>query len=272
METIGNYLLSALILSLEILFVLSLLASIFSFLGKKNTFYIYNCFGMNGLVITGLIGTVVHEFSHMLFCIIFRHEIVEFSLFRPYKSRFDGVMGYVNHSCDRSSPYQMVGNFFIGIAPIIVGTGCMILFMRILLPEEFKATYQTFNQNMAYMSNINSIGDSLNIYINIVIAIIHNLNPFIGHSWPRYIVFIYIMYSITSHMDLSKEDIINSRAGLLVFIILTYLINLIFIVLGIKYQILLLKVLISVFSFLTVGLFFAFTTMLISKTLDIFIG
>lgn len=272
METIGNYLLSALILSLEILFVLSLLASIFSFLGKKNTFYIYNCFGMNGLVITGLIGTVVHEFSHMLFCLIFRHEIVEFSLFRPYKSRFDGVMGYVNHSCDRSSPYQMVGNFFIGIAPIIVGTGCMILFMHILLPEEFKATYQTFNQNMAYMSNINSIGDSLNIYINIVIAIIHNLNPFIGHSWPRYIVFIYIMYSITSHMDLSKEDIINSRAGLLVFIILTYLINLIFIVLGIKYQILLLKVLISVFSFLTVGLFFAFTTMLISKTLDIFIG
>lgn len=272
METIGNYLLSALILSLEILFILSLLASIFSFLGKKNTFYIYNCFGMNGLVITGLIGTVVHEFSHMLFCLIFRHEIVEFSLFRPYKSRFDGVMGYVNHSCDRSSPYQMVGNFFIGIAPIIVGTGCMILFMSILLPEEFKATYQTFNQNMAYMSNINSIGDSLNIYINIVIAIIHNLNPFIGHSWPRYIVFIYIMYSITSHMDLSKEDIINSRAGLLVFIILTYLINLIFIVLGIKYQILLLKVLISVFSFLTVGLFFAFTTMLISKTLDIFIG
>ena len=272
METIANYLLSALILSLEILFVLSLLASIFSFLGKKNTFYIYNCFGMNGLVITGLRGTVVHEFSHMLFCLIFRHEIVEFSLFRPYKSRFDGVMGYVNHSCDRSSPYQMVGNFFIGIAPIIVGTGCMILFMRILLPEEFKATYQTFNQNMAYMSNINSIGDSLNIYINIVIAIIHNLNPFIRHSWPRYIVFIYIMYSITSHMDLSKEDIINSRAGLLVFIILTYLINLIFIVLGIKYQILLLKVLISVFSFLTVGLFFAFTTMLISKTLDIFIG
>lgn len=272
METIGNYLLSALILSLEILFVLSLLASIFSFLGKKNTFYIYNCFGMNGLVITGLIGTVVHEFSHMLFCLIFRHEIVEFSLFRPYKSRFDGVMGYVNHRCDRSSPYQMVGNFFIGIAPIIVGTGCMILFMRILLPEEFKATYQTFNQNMAYMSNINSIGDSLNIYINIVIAIIHNLNPFIRHSWPRYIVFIYIMYSITSHMDLSKEDIINSRAGLLVFIILTYLINLIFIVLGIKYQILLLKVLISVFSFLTVGLFFAFTTMLISKTIDIFIG
>ena len=73
-------------------------------------------------------------------------------------------------------------------------------------------------------------------------------------------------------MDLSKEDIINSRAGLLVFIILTYMINLIFIVLGIKYQIILLKILISVFSFLTVGLFFAFTTMLISKTLDIFIG
>lgn len=272
MESLGNYLLSALILSLEILLVLGLLASIFSFLGKKNTTYIYRCFGMNGLIFTGLIGTVVHEFSHMLFCIIFRHQIVEFSLFRPYKSRYDGVMGYVNHRCDRSSPYQMVGNFFIGIAPIIVGTGCMILLMRILLPNEFMASYQTFNQNMVYMSNINSIGDSLNIYINIVIAIIHNLNPLIGHNWPRYIVFIYIMYSITSHMDLSKEDIINSRSGLFVFVIMTYIINLIFIVLGIRYQIILLKILISVFSFLTVGLFFAFTTMIISKILDVFIG
>ena len=168
MESLGNYLLSALILSLEILLVLGLLASIFSFLGKKNTTYIYRCFGMNGLVFTGLIGTVVHEFSHMLFCLIFRHQIVEFSLFRPYKSRYDGVMGYVNHRCDRSSPYQMVGNFFIGIAPIIVGTGCMILLMRILLPNEFMASYQTFNRNMVYLSNINSIGDSLNIYINIV--------------------------------------------------------------------------------------------------------
>lgn len=272
MESLGNYLLSALILSLEILLVLGLLASIFSFLGKKNTTYIYRCFGMNGLVFTGLIGTVVHEFSHMLFCLIFRHQIVEFSLFRPYKSRYDGVMGYVNHRCDRSSPYQMVGNFFIGIAPIIVGTGCMILLMRILLPNEFMASYQTFNRNMVYLSNINSIGDSLNIYINIVIAIIHNLNPLIGHNWPMYIVFIYIMYSITSHMDLSKEDIINSRSGLFVFVIMTYIINLIFIVLGIRYQIILLKILISVFSFLTVGLFFAFTTMIISKILDVFIG
>ena len=134
------------------------------------------------------------------------------------------------------------------------------------------ASYQAFNQNMVYMSNINSIGDSLNIYINIVIAIIHNLNPLIGHNWPRYIVFIYIMYSITSHMDLSKEDIINSRSGLFVFVIMTYIINLIFIVLGIRYQIILLKILISVFSFLTVGLFFAFTTMIISKILDVFIG
>nr|WP_297573672.1 hypothetical protein [uncultured Peptostreptococcus sp.] len=272
MKAIGDYLLNALVLSLEILVILSLLASIFSYLGKKNTRYIYRCFGINGLLVTGLIGTVVHEFSHILFCLIFRHEIVDFSLFRPYKSRFDGVMGYVNHRCDKSSPYQMVGNFFIGIAPIIVGTASMILFMRLLLPDEFALIYQTFNKNMAYMSNINSIGDSLNIYISIVLSIVHNLNPFIGHSWPRYAIFIYIMYSITSHMDLSKEDILNSRSGLFVFIVLTYLINLIFIILGIKYQVILLKLLISIFSFLTVGLVFAFVTMIISKLLYIFIG
>lgn len=267
-----DYILNSIILSLEILMVLFILAGVFSYLGKKNSQSIYNCFGMKGLLVTGLIGTIVHELSHIIFCMIFRHEIVDYSLFRPFKSQFDGIMGYVNHRCDKSSPYQMVGNFFIGIAPIIVGTGFMIFFMWLLLPREFYMTYNTFNQNMTYLSNINSIEDSLNIYINIVLSIIHNLTPFKLHNWPKYILFVYLMYSVTSHMDLSKEDIVNSKSGLFAFIILLFLLNLIFSILGIKYQIILLKIFISIFSFLSVGLFFALITMLISKTLELFIS
>src|SRR3712207_9547957 len=78
------------------IFVMAILVfgGIFSIIEKKNSRNIYRVFGRRGLIITGMLGTVVHEFSHMAFCLIFRHKIEEFALFRPLKSRYDGIMGY----------------------------------------------------------------------------------------------------------------------------------------------------------------------------------
>ncbi len=253
-------------------FVLLLFAfgAIFSYIEKTNSSSIYRTFGMNGLLITGIIGTIVHEFSHMIFCVIFRHEITDFSLFRPFKSRYDGIMGYVNHRCDLNSYYQRVGNFFIGIAPIIFGTIFLMLCMWILLPSEFNSIRETFNENMDYIKNIHHIKDSVNIYITIVISTLENLSPFRNHNIIKYLVFIYIMYSVTTHMDLSKEDLSNSKSGFFVFISLLFIINFLCVFMGLKYKIILLRFIISVFSFLTVGLLFATVTMLISKALEIF--
>jgi hypothetical protein len=48
-------------------------------------------------------------------------------------------LGYVFHSYNRKSIYQTVGNFFIGIAPIISGTAALFLGLYFLLPHSFKA-------------------------------------------------------------------------------------------------------------------------------------
>ncbi|WP_101772910.1 hypothetical protein [Peptostreptococcus faecalis] len=271
LEILLNQFKMSFIYTTEFVLMLLVFGVIFNYVEKKNSSSIYRVFGFNGLIITGLIGTVIHEFSHILFCIIFRHRILDYSLFRPYKSRYDGVMGYVNHSCNTRSLYQMVGNFFIGIAPIIFGITFLILSMWILLPNEFHNVFQTFNENMTYMANINSIKDSINIYITIVLSIINNLNPFKSHNYLLYIIFIYIAYSVTTHMDLSKEDINNSKVGFFVFFATVYLVNFIFLLLGIKYQIFLLKVTVSIISFLTVGLLFAIITMLISNIIEMFL-
>src|SRR5699024_4123188 len=123
-----------------------------------------------------------------------------------------------NHRCDLNSYYQRVGNFFIGIAPIIFGTIFLMLCMWILLPSEFNSIRETFNENMDYIKNIHHIKDSVNIYITIVISTLENLSPFRNHNIIKYLVFIYIMYSVTTHMDLSKEDLSNSKSGFFVFI------------------------------------------------------
>lgn len=244
----------------------------FSFVEKKNSSSIYMTFGMNGLIVTGIVGTIVHEFSHMLFCVIFRHRITEFSLFRPFKSRYDGIMGYVNHSCNMKSWYQRVGNFFIGVAPIIVGTIFLIVCMWILLPNEFQNIKITFNKNMDYMKNIHHLKDTINIYITLVLSIMESLSPIRIHGLLRYVIFIYLMYSVTTHMDLSKEDLLNSKSGLLVFVLLVFIINLVFTLLGLDYQIFLLRIFVSIISFLTVGLLFSIITMIISRILEVFLA
>ena len=49
-------------------------------------------------------------------------------------------MGFVEHQYNRNSMYQQVGNFFIGIGPILSGVGSLILAMYlILLPESYES-------------------------------------------------------------------------------------------------------------------------------------
>lgn len=256
--------------TIEFILLLLIFGIIFTFIEKRNSRAIINVFGRKGLIITGLVGTVVHEFSHIIFCIIFRHEIVEFSLFRPFKSKYDGIMGYVNHRCNIKNPYQRVGNFFIGVSPIIIGTLMIIMSMWLILPNEFSLVKNSFDKNMIYMSNINNVVDSFNIYINLIISIISSLNPFKVTNYIAYIFFIYIMYSITTHMDLSIEDMKNSMSGFVLFFFLIFITNFIFMYLGHIYFIEYLKIVITVTSFLSVSLIFAIITLILSSIIELF--
>jgi len=272
MSSLVSILKSSLIYSIVFVALILVFGGIFSIIEKKNSSNIYRVFGRRGLIITGMLGTVVHEFSHMAFCIIFRHKIEEFSLFRPLKSRYDGIMGYVNHSCDRHSIYQNIGNFFIGIAPIILGTGFLIFSMAAILPDAFIGTMNTFNRYMAYMSQITSPRDTINIYVSIILTILSNLSPLKQESLIRYIVFLYIMFSITSHMDLSREDLKNSQTGFLAFFIFLFILNFVCLLIGKASHILLLKIWVCVFGFLTAGLVFAVITMTISFLIELVFG
>ena len=77
-------------------------------------------FGLNAYYyLFGIVGTAVHELSHVAMCVLFRHRIVGLKLFslRPNKSEW----GRVSHVWDKGSFYQSAGNFFIGAAPLIGG-------------------------------------------------------------------------------------------------------------------------------------------------------
>ncbi|WP_254171561.1 ACT domain-containing protein [Clostridioides difficile] len=95
---------------------------IFSITENLNNKFIFSSFGKTGIIVTGAIGTFVHELSHLIMCLIFMHKINSVKFFRPIESKNDGILGYVSHSYKKDNLYQSIGNFFIGIAPIIGGT------------------------------------------------------------------------------------------------------------------------------------------------------
>ena len=68
-------------------------------------------------------------------CVLFRHKIVATQFFPTDTSQ--GALGYVQHQYNHKSVYQRIGNFFIGIGPIISGITALILLMRYFVPDSY---------------------------------------------------------------------------------------------------------------------------------------
>ncbi len=174
------------------------------------------------LLATGIVGTPIHELSHALMCIIFGHRINEIKLFTPGSS--DGVLGYVNHSYNPKNIYHQIGNFFIGVAPIIGGSGAILLLLRLMLPETFFALFRDLNLH----SEVLSFGGYFSMF-GAVFANIFNPANLTKFAWW---IFIILAISISSHMELSPADIKGSLGGfgaitaiLLIMDIILYIIS-----------------------------------------------
>lgn len=177
------------------------------------------------LYITGWIGTPIHELSHALFCIIFNHQINDIKLFTTKSD----TIGYVLHSYDSRSWYQQIGNFFIGVGPIIIGT-LIVYFLFLLLAPELKENIFSVNidydksagiLNMIYSGISNIFISILNIFSNII------KNIFASRSYKNigFWVFIYLSISIASHMELSPADISHAWKGMLVIFAVALIFN-----------------------------------------------
>ncbi|HIE5806956.1 TPA: hypothetical protein ACXN3O_001357 [Clostridioides difficile] len=246
---------------------------IFSITENLNNKFIFSSFGKTGIIVTGAIGTFIHELSHLVMCLIFMHKINSVKFFRPIESKNDGILGYVSHSYKKDNLYQSIGNFFIGIAPIIGGTIVIILLFNILLPESYMKVTQNIDLKL-YVSMINNF--NISGFIHIILDDIFNfikvmlLTPSIYSL--KYFIFMFLMYSISTHMSLSSADLKNSLNGLSFIIIVIFVISLITYLLGpdnLNISSLIVQYNIFVSFFMAIGLIFSIITLIISYILSL---
>lgn len=178
------------------------------------------------IFVTGWIGTPIHELGHALFCVLFRHTISEVKLYSPDSE--DGTLGYVNHSFDPQSTYQKIGNFFIGIGPIVFGTLVMYALLYYLVPN----THDVFSSikaqgNVLVKSVHGEFTGILSSLWRTTLSTIETLFKKSNFFDYKFWIFLYLSVCISSHMELSPPDIKGAWRGLLSLVLFFLIINLI---------------------------------------------
>lgn len=184
----------------------------------------YKCVNGNKMVCyaTGIIGTPIHELSHALFCLIFFHKINEIKLFQIDEKT--GVLGYVSHSYNKRNIYHQIGNYFIGVAPIICGTLLLYLLLYLLVPN----IYQDFSMQLSKVGLILEGGDYALLPSEFFKTLGIFMKSFFIGSWGNFKWWIYLVicFCIALHMNLSGADIKGSLIAIPILVILLFLINL----------------------------------------------
>jgi hypothetical protein len=261
MDYLTHLLIKTMVDTLYMTGMIILVGFILGFLRDRSIANFQKSFGWKAVAITAIIGVPIHEISHAIFCFIFGHKIVKVVLIQ--KRDENGVLGYVNHSYNPNSIYQQIGNFFIGIAPILVGIASIIALMRIIIPRSYNEfiTISMTNLDITKLDGA-AINGVLNSYVNLITSIftINNL------ANPYFIVFLFLAICISSHISLSSADIKGASKGLIIIFLVMGVIN----VLGFTSFVMaegILKYNVVLIGFLIVSLIFSSITYLVSLLL-----
>lgn len=243
---------------------------IFDQIEQLNIQYIAGALGKIGIILTGFIGTVVHEFSHYILCLVFGHKVTEVAWFRPIRGMQDGVLGYVQHSYNPTNLYQQIGNFFIGIAPLLLGSVFIFLLFKICLPKSARQFSELMTENMRGLTSSFTIGNILRLIVRQTGSLFKVLFTKENIKKPIFWIFLFMVYSISTHMSLSFADLQGALVGLGTILIgitvICFILALVHLPVK-KWAGLIVKYNAFVISIFSIGLSFAFITLLISGAL-----
>ena len=171
------------------------------------------------LLATGIIGTPIHELSHALMCLVFGHKITDIKLYDP-KSE-DGALGYVSHTYDKKNIYHQIGNFFIGVAPVLISGGVVILLLAILLPDAFG----TIAHEIEILCEAQIGAMPLAKFFTFIWASITAIFSLEHLSdWQGWL-FVILALMISTHMEMSGSDIKSGLRGLAFIMAIIFVID-----------------------------------------------
>jgi hypothetical protein len=228
-QIVGDYIVKATIstsIQLFIIFgpllLLTILMHFISLANEKISLYVM---GQNlYLYFFGWLGTSIHEAGHAMVAVLFGHKIKEVQLFKPDPN--SGTLGYVKHTYDEKNLYQQIGNFFIGLGPVLIGT-LMLFLLSLLL---FHINFFTSSPIRITANTLESLGQlktEMMKFPDVIKMFLTEIFNGKYSSWWRILILIYCLYSIGSSITLSPADLKTSGKGFLIIVLLFFIFNLV---------------------------------------------
>ncbi|MBN1145695.1 MAG: M50 family metallopeptidase [Anaerolineales bacterium] len=180
-------------------------------------------FGYNFWVYFTAIGTVVHELGHALFAWIFGHKVIDIELFNP--DPYSGSLGSVSHLYNRRNIFQVIGNFFVGIGPILLGSLVIFLASRFLIGPHLFLPFSELSLDTSTLSAFDSLLAFVEEVFNNALQVFSVLlNPDNYNGW-QLIVFLYITLAVGAHLKLSLQDLQSAWIGFIALLGLVFAFN-----------------------------------------------
>lgn len=157
-----------------------------------------------------LIGTPIHELSHLLPGLLFGYRIEKLCLYRRVKTaaKHGGTLGFVKMSHQGKTRTQKLkkelGQFFIGIGPLLLPPLFLFL-LGALLPESLRILPASFGQGP----------DSF-------FKALHQLS---GADIIIMFAYLYVIIGVAINMELSRQDLRTVLGGLLLLECLFFLLS-----------------------------------------------
>ncbi|WP_028313737.1 M50 family metallopeptidase [Desulfatibacillum aliphaticivorans] len=167
----------------------------------------------------GWLGVSVHELGHAVMCLLFGHKINKLQLFAPDQK--SGTLGAVNHSFNPRNPYQVVGNFFIALGPVILGVAVIWAAAHFLLPHgiaslDISVKWSDFRSLDSFLRLAASSWDAAKDMLDDLFT------KAVWSQWQTW-VFTYILICVGSGISLSWSDISGGIEGFLAFFVLLFI-------------------------------------------------
>ncbi len=202
-----------------------LLALVMNFISRKNESLGCKVMGQKAyLYVFAWLGTSIHELGHAIFAIIFAHKISEIKLFTPGSGK---SLGHVKHSYTKGNPYQTLGNFFIGLGPVLLGTFLLLVVTWLLFDIDI---FDLANKYEVVFSIelFKSLDSVTNAIVNIGSGVWHYFNSILTGpktTWWKLLLFFYLFYAVGSSITLSGADMKGAFKGFMYFTILLFFFN-----------------------------------------------
>lgn len=171
--------------------------------------------GWGGVWLTGWLGVPVHELSHAATCLLFGHKVKAMRLFAP--DRATGRLGDVQHSFDPRSPWQQVGRFFIGVAPLVGGALVLWALSAALGPPGVR-----FEPLAAGAGPADALAAAIAQGGTLLAGL---AEPAALSRWTTW-VFLYLCLCVGAHMAPSGPDLKGGLFGLSLLLAVMFVVNL----------------------------------------------